>query len=234
MDKKNVLIVEDDVIILEGLKSIINNLGYNAITSINVASSINSLKKYQIDFAFLDINIEGERDGIWLANFINEEFNVPFSYITGNDDENTINRAMITNPSTYLIKPFKQKDVMTSLEIMKNKKYMSEINEESNLGIAQNKISEILFDSILYIEKFDNNIKIYTKNFTDTLFKNIEDVKKILPNNFTLIHPSYIVNSNYILSVESDFIELVGGYCLPIESKYYSELENSFLLIKKP
>lgn len=227
----NVLLVEDDAIILEGLKSIIRRLDHKVFACTSVISALDLLESNIIDVAFLDIDLEGTKDGIWLANFINNHYRIPFVYTTGNDADEVINRAMKTNPSSYLIKPFKQKDVTTSLELMKNRKRDNNHGDNNSIGVAPETISKILFENIMYIEKFkDNECIMYTNTFSEKIDKNFDELKLILPKTFVLLHPNVFVNSIYIVSMNSSYAELKEGFLVPVSSEYFKNLQQEKLV----
>ncbi len=65
----------------------------------------------------MDINLGSEEDGIDLAKFIRENFDIPVLFLTSYADRDTINRAKEVEPSAYILKPFTEKSLLSSLEI---------------------------------------------------------------------------------------------------------------------
>jgi len=65
----------------------------------------------------LDINIRGTRNGIEIAHIINEKYQLPFIFLTSLSDRDTLEKAKLTRPKGYLTKPFKDKDLMTTIEM---------------------------------------------------------------------------------------------------------------------
>lgn len=118
MSKLKILIVEDEPLISMDLTMIVENLGYEvSATAFNYEDAVNHLRGNKFDFAFLDINLGGPKDGIDVAKFINSNNKVPFTYITSFANSSIIARAKDTHPVGYIIKPFEEKEIYTALEI---------------------------------------------------------------------------------------------------------------------
>lgn len=235
---KNVMIVEDDIIVLEGLKSIVSKLGYNVVAGVvDAASAIAKLEHHAIDFVFLDIDIEGERDGIWLASFINKHYDIPFIYTTGNDDIQTIETAIKTNPCSYLIKPFKEKDIVSAIEMVKQRiKTHNEIKAQSvekSVFLLQEDdgYEKHNFDSILFIELAGEKNKIFTKTKTSIVSKSILEIEKVLPEYFFQIHPSFIINANKVIRVGVDSVILKDNFLLPIAKELKADVIRKLKII---
>lgn len=118
MNRLKILIVEDEPLISMDLTMIVENLGYEVTaTAFNYEDAVNHLRGSKFDFAFLDINLGGPKDGIDVAKFINDNNKVPFTYITSFANSSIIARAKETHPVGYIIKPFEEKEIYSALEI---------------------------------------------------------------------------------------------------------------------
>ncbi len=116
MNKVKVLIVEDEMVIAMNLVSILEDLGYDVLDPANsYEEAVDALKEEQPDIALLDIQLDGDKDGIDFARYINQYQEIPFIYLTSNADSRTLNQAKETSPSSYLVKPFNQDDLFTSI-----------------------------------------------------------------------------------------------------------------------
>lgn len=108
----NILIVEDEWINANFITQILETLQQEVVA---VASSAKEawkyLEQYDVDFIFMDINIDGPEDGITLSHKINLTRTIPIIYMTAFGDSNTIEEASHTNIYGFLIKPFMEKDV---------------------------------------------------------------------------------------------------------------------------
>ncbi len=112
------VIVEDELLIRMQLKSMLQKLGYQVINEYsNSDHFIDALPSLAPDLFLFDININGSKDGIELGHVIHKKFNIPFVYITSYADSKTIQAAKKTYPSGYIVKPFDEKDLLTTIEI---------------------------------------------------------------------------------------------------------------------
>jgi diguanylate cyclase (GGDEF)-like protein/PAS domain S-box-containing protein len=118
MEKTRVLIVEDEGLIARDIENMVRNAGYEVC---GIASSgeeaIEKADKTQPDLILMDIVLQGEMDGVEAAEQIRERFNIPVIYLTAHTDEITLQRAKLTEPLGYSLKPVEQKELMTVIEM---------------------------------------------------------------------------------------------------------------------
>ncbi len=118
MSEFKILIVEDEVFIAEDLRDMLEELGYEVCAvCYNSEKAISELYRCTPDLVMLDITIRGQKDGIQLAKVINEHHHIPFIYLTSHSDRETLERAKHTRPRGYIVKPFKDRDLISSIEI---------------------------------------------------------------------------------------------------------------------
>lgn len=118
MPKAKILIVEDEIIVAEDIKNILYKEGYEALavaTSGNEAIEI--ANEQEPDLVLMDIMLEGDIDGIETAQKIKEKHNIPVVYVTAYTDEETVEKAKITEPYGYIIKPFEPVEIHTIIEL---------------------------------------------------------------------------------------------------------------------
>lgn len=116
--KVRVLIVEDEPLIAENLAMYLNNNDYEvAGIAYDFEEGMHHLKEGKPDIVLLDINLEGKQDGIDLGKYIHEKLGIPFVFLSSYSDKNTLDRAKQVQPSGYLVKPFHEKTLLTTLEI---------------------------------------------------------------------------------------------------------------------
>ncbi len=107
MDKVQVLIVEDEVIIAMVLRHTLEAMGYSAIAEASTGEeAVSVVSQLRPDLVLMDIGLSGEMDGIEAAAQIRGQFDIPVVYVTAYASGETLGRAEITEPSGYLIKPF--------------------------------------------------------------------------------------------------------------------------------
>ena len=112
------MIVEDEIIVAMDLKKYVIGLGYEVVAMASEAKQAKTLAlEKSPDIILMDINIKGEIDGITLASEIRKTLRIPIIYITAYIDDETIERAVNTNPAAYLVKPFNKQELRATLQI---------------------------------------------------------------------------------------------------------------------
>lgn len=118
MHQIRVLVVEDEPLIAEDIRETLDNIDFQVSgVAYNSDSALNQLATNTPDIVILDVNLGSEKDGIEIAEIINEKYRIPFIYLTSYADRATIDRAKHTRPMGYVVKPFDEKDLFTTLEI---------------------------------------------------------------------------------------------------------------------
>jgi DNA-binding NtrC family response regulator len=144
---KKVLIVEDQFVEANDLQLILGKAGYEVCgiaRSVPIAQEM--IKKERPDFVLLDIFLKGKLTGIDLAKQLNED-NIAFVYLSANSNEDVLNSAKATQPYGFLVKPFRERDLLIMLEIAR---YRHEHNTEStarNGRILNDKLSAIIYSA---------------------------------------------------------------------------------------
>jgi len=140
----NILIVEDEIMSIHYLMSILESLGYkNIYDAKNMEDALHIVRSKQIDMVFMDININGSVDGIQCANILNEYCFVPIIFTTAYADSQTILEASNTNSFGYIIKPFEASDVEATLLIslagvkkFKSKEEIKPIKKDDSISLS--------------------------------------------------------------------------------------------------
>ena len=115
--KKQILVVENERIVAEDIKKTLNNLGYDVS---GIASSgeeaVKKAKELNPDLALMDIVLEGNMDGIDAAGQIYSSLGIPVVYLTAYADEERLQRVKISEPFGYILKPFEERELHTTIE----------------------------------------------------------------------------------------------------------------------
>lgn len=118
MSKTKVLIVEDELIVAEDLRKMLKRMGYEVVGM--AASGEEALREVEAtspDLVLMDIRIQGPMDGIDVAEHIYAHLDIPVSYLTAYADETTLERAKATMPFGYVLKPFEEHTLRTTIEL---------------------------------------------------------------------------------------------------------------------
>ncbi len=140
MPETKILIVEDEAIVAEDIHNSLQSLGY--IISATVSSgeeAITKIEKDKPDLVLMDIVLKGDMDGIEVAGQIHSRFNIPVVYLTAFTDKKTIERAKLTEPFGYIVKPFEDRELHSTVEMALYKHKM-----ESKLKENESWLSTIL------------------------------------------------------------------------------------------
>jgi len=115
---KRILIVEDEFIIAHDLENILKKLNYEVVgIALSEPEAIALIQRERPDIVLLDIQIKGKKTGIDVARMLNEEYQIPFVYITSFADEQTVSLIKETYPLGYVLKPFYEREIYAMLEI---------------------------------------------------------------------------------------------------------------------
>jgi DNA-binding LytR/AlgR family response regulator len=243
MSKTSILIVEDESIVAKDIQMSLRKLGYNVVAICsNGEDAIRAAEEYMPELVLMDIMLKGNMSGIEAAEQIRSRFTIPIIYLTAYADESTLSKAKITEPYGYIIKPFKEIDLRTSIEmaLYKHQKE-SDVRKERDFlySIVENKEStDIIFvksnsrlvkvrtKDIYFIEALKDYVVINTSNARYTIHSTMKDIeKKLSPNEFVRVHRSFIVRIDKIVSIESPNLMLEDEKKpIPIGGSYKDEL----------
>jgi DNA-binding LytR/AlgR family response regulator len=229
-------IVEDELVIARTILSTLDELGYaHCGPAINYTEAMEMLANDKPDLLLLDIQLSGKKDGIDLAEKVNELYQVPFIFLTANSDGETIDRAKKVKPHAYIVKPFTKEELFAAIEIAFS-------NFTGNRGTKPEQATsyhikdymfvrdgyvfrKIFFNELLYMESDANYVVLHLKSQRKVMVRStLNDFnEQIDKKTFIRIHRSYSVNINLIDDVFPTEIS-VGGIKIPIGKSYREEL----------
>lgn len=250
MAKTNILVVEDESIVSKDIQQSLKKLGYQiAAATATGEDAIELVKEKQPDLVLMDIMLKGDMSGIEAADFIKEKYGIPVIYLTAYADESTLTKAKVTEPYGYIIKPFKEIDLHTSIEMALYKHGKeSEMRKERDMlySLVESRESEgVIFvksnsrlikvntNDILFIEALKDYVVINTAETRYTIHSTMKDIEKKLPSGeFQRVHRSYIVRLDKITAIEQPNIVIEGNKKLiPIGGSYKEELFKRLNLV---
>lgn len=117
-NKAKILIVEDELIVAENIARHLRKQGYEVVAIVDTGEdAIREALQSSLNLVLMDIMLQGEIDGITATEIIHSELQIPVIYMTAYVDDATLERAKLTNPYGYLVKPFKPHDLKVSIEV---------------------------------------------------------------------------------------------------------------------
>jgi PAS domain S-box-containing protein len=182
MTNAQILIVEDEIIIAENIRARLNSLGY-AVSAIVFSGeeAIQKAAETRPDLVLMDIKLEGDMDGVEAAEQIRARFDIPVVYLTAYADDDTLQRAKITEPFGYILKPFEVRELHTAIEVALYKHKM-----ERKLRSRERFITNILESVPTSLVVIDRALRVVSvnRNFLEktrreeqaTLSRKVEEV----------------------------------------------------------
>ncbi len=250
MSKNNILVIEDEAIVSKDIQQSLKKLGYNIVGSASTGENAIVLAlETKPDLVLMDIMLKGDMSGIDAAEQIREKLSIPVIYLTAYADESTLAKAKVTEPYGYIIKPFKEVDLHTSIEmaLYKHSKEREVIKERDFLySIVENQDSEgVIFvksnsrlikvktSDVLFVEALKDYVVINVGDVKYTIHSTMKDIHKKLPiKEFQRIHRSYIVRLDKIIAIEQPNVVIEGGKkLLPIGGSYKEDLFKRINLV---
>lgn len=220
MNSKVILVVEDDFLNRRLTKKILQENGYQVLEAKNADEALAILNKELVDLAILDINLgDGEMDGISLGNLIQNEQKVPFIYLTAYENAKVISEAVATSPYSYLTKPFKNSDLVASVELAIIKSAKEDRPKPTILVKDCEYKVELPLEDINYIESEGNYLLFHTDKKIFKCRSTIAQIIEVLPTTkFLQVHRAFIVNKDKIEKYNSKSV-VVKGVEIPISKK---------------
>ncbi len=232
-------VVEDEILIADAICLTLSDLGYQvAGPVISYTDAIEMIKDDKPDMLLLDIQLAGSADGIDLAAYVQNHYNIPYIFLTANSDKATVNRAASVQPYAFLVKPFTSNELFAAIEIAManyNGRHTSipdtaQPTKDSFIFIKHNNAYHKLYlENILYVQSVENYVVIVsvdTRYIVRTTFQQF--LTQFTPQQLYRLHRSYAINPAHLEVVNTDEV-IVKGNKIPMHK---AERRNLVGLIK--
>ena len=118
MSLTRILVVEDETIVAMDVKDRLTDLGYEVVGMADRgAEALELAASTRPDLVLMDIRLKGEMDGITAAEEIRQRFRIPVIYLTAFSEDSSLQRAKLTEPFGYIIKPFEDREIQSAIEM---------------------------------------------------------------------------------------------------------------------
>ena len=220
-----IIIIEDELVIAENTKMMINVL-YPSF-QVEIAGSSKEaeqiLQQFNATLALLDIRLGTNDNGIEFSKVLDKK-GIPFIFLTAHGDPKTISNAIQTDPLGYLIKPISRHDLYANLELvfskLENQKYYSFRDGTHDIRLPEKEI--------IYLQVDGNYTEIHTVKKRYVVRKSMKKVLDDIHLKLYQVHRNYFVNPAFIKEANAS-VYLSNGEILPLSRNYKKELiENIF------
>jgi two-component system response regulator LytT len=240
-----ILVVEDESIVRKDIERSLTKLGYVVCGQADTGEkAIELADQLKPDLALMDIMLKGNMTGIEAAEIIKSHRDIPVIFLTAYADDATLSKAKVTEPHGYILKPFKEIDVHTTIELalhkhkkdqeikVENELLRSLMNYKSNAEHLflkhQSRLMKINAADVFYVEALKDYVQIITRDQKFIVHTTMKDVEKKLPGKiFQRVHRSFIVNMEKVLYIQAGDLVIAEGNVqreIPVGGNYRDEL----------
>ena len=238
-----VLIIEDDLVVAQNMKEIIEGIGQNnVIIAKNDEETFTAVKKVKPDLFLTDISLDNSKlDGIDIMQKIGEFLDAPLIYTSALSDQVTRNRAKATKPVAYLIKPFSAKQLEVAIDFAlfnqhdKHADTYVEIDHQPLITETdyvyvkgKNEYIKIVKSEILYLKSDSSYTDIVTISNKVRHYVHLKEIVARLKVPYIVrTHNSYAVNTRLIQRYDNESLYIYGHnelHSIPIGVTYKSEV----------
>lgn len=248
MDKINILIIEDTKSEEEALKNVLLENDYNIVgVATNYSEALTLFYNQKVDLVIIDVFLNGQPEGITFAETITITPNVakPFVFLTSSKDRQIFERAKLTKPFSFLLKPFNELEVLYAIEMAVEKFYdqtnvfVSEV-QDTVVGTnylfikKKNALKKVAIDDIVYIEVEERYCNIITQNDKFLVALSLTKITTLLnKDTFARTHRNFIINTNRITEIilNENLVILEGNYKITLSEKY-KEFIHKYKILK--
>ncbi|MBI4931912.1 MAG: LytTR family transcriptional regulator DNA-binding domain-containing protein [Bacteroidetes bacterium] len=222
-----IIIVEDEAILAESCKRMLTGFGYDVTgIALNKNAAEQLFRKTEFDLAILDINMGARYDGIELAHLLNTDYKKPFIFLTSYVDQVTIEKAKITQPLAYLLKPFTKDDLYTGIEIALAARTKKE--EEYVLIKDGHLLIKVFLNDILFMKSDNIYVEVFTSDKTYLQRTSLDQFLSQLPQNkFLRTHRSYAVNISKVKALNGQYL-VIGKELIPVSRNHIDLVRKHF------
>jgi PAS domain S-box-containing protein/putative nucleotidyltransferase with HDIG domain len=189
MMKKQILIVEDERIVADDIRMSMERLGYSVCGVVSSGEqAVEKTKGICPDLVLMDIVLEGKMNGIEAAEIIRSGFDIPIVYLTAYSDNKTLERAKMSEPFGYVLKPFEDRDLQTTIEMALYKHKIDKLLRESEEKYRS--LAENAYDAIYVLSQ--EGFQYANRAFEKLTGWKKEDLDSRKFNFWDIVHPDEI------------------------------------------
>lgn len=225
MKRLSILVVEDEILIAETIKSYLQERGHKVVAiAISYEEAIEAYKLNEPDLILLDIRLYGEKSGLDFGAYLNGlNSPTPFIFLTSQYDKRIVNQALKIKPSGYLTKPISKETLWTTVE---SAAQLAPAESET-VAIYDGKTNhKVKIEDILYIQADHVYVNIHT-TYNDVIVvrNSLHQIKETINNEHLLsCHRSYLINLKHLTKWTKDTLTLNNSISIPLSKSKKNEV----------
>ena len=247
MKNLKLFLLEDDMQEAAETSSFLSSNGYEVTTTDTVEEAKEILTEKGFDIIILDIMIHGKPDGITIARFLNnQKIETPFLFLTSMHTRHFFEAAKLTQPLTYLLKPYNTIELLFSLELALENFYLQKntLSLEQSKGILGQKylfikknrsVMKVNVENIHYVEVKEKYCNISSDEGNFIIKLSLKKIKEYLSNfQFFQVHRNFLLNLRKVKEVylEDNLIILTSGSKIPLSERHKSSFAKAFTILR--
>lgn len=222
MSQLKIGVVEDEILIADAICDTLISLGYLVSGPvISYTDALEMIEEDRPDMLLLDIQLAGRADGIDLAAYVQNHYNIPYIFLTANSDKATVSRATSVQPYAFLVKPFTSNELFAAIEIAMANYNGWHTTTNDNIQTSStsfvfikhnNAYHKLLLENILYVQSVENYVVIVTvdaRYIVRTTFQQF--LRQFTPKQLYRLHRSYAVNPIHLEVVDTAEVVVKGN-----------------------
>lgn len=240
MERIKVLIVEDKVVVAEGIAAALEKHGLHVTGKCRSGEeALAAFEEHKPDLVLMDIELEGALDGIAVAAKIMKRSPVPIIYLSDYADSRTVTRAKKTFPANYLSKPFQEAELIRAIDIAFTNHNARRggwpgtlLADHIFVRTDSQKYEKVAYADIVYLKAERAYCRIVMEDKTLTLSSSMNNIHDQLNHrDFMRVHRSYVINTKKITSIEGRVVHL-GTHAVQINEDSYRLLTRRLKLLR--
>jgi AraC-like DNA-binding protein/CheY-like chemotaxis protein len=155
--KAKIIVVEDELLIALHIKKVLEKEQHEVVIDItSVEDAILYIEEHNPGLVLIDINLNKNKEGTELGHYLLQKDSIPYIYITSYSDKSTLDKVNETRPDGYIVKPFKDQDLLTTVSVVLNNYYHKKIDTPHGESTDKDPIPFKVKEIVNYI---NNNVE---------------------------------------------------------------------------
>ena len=247
MPDYSVLIVEDDPIIVRVLFSMLDYDNFHILTPIDSGEQvIEQVTLEKPDLVLMDIDLPGPLSGIDTASILFNIFNIPVIFVTGHDEKEVFDKAIVSMPFGFLIKPVEPILLISSIKVSLNMcDRMRQTTEGKAAGLSESIIKKLTgaFENYFLIDNKNRILlanqgaeEFFNSNSSDLLFKDLIVLLNEIDVSGKCISDAFIGNkkTNISIKIKKNNKDQEGTIIIEKITNLFGDYSGSFVSLIFP